>query len=404
MKKATAWVSLVALAPLLGLWIGCERGKPIEEIEMREIIVGGVVPLSGYGAYWGRPIVKGWKDGAEVINARGGIKIGDKRGDAYKFKIIAYDSKGTEAGAKEAATRLVEEDKAHYLFSQGTANISGVLEIAKPKKLILMTASRGDTEKLGPNHPNSFRVEMSDYELGFAYIPFMKEHYADLKTAAFIGPDDQDGRASHRSYQRLMEHFGIEDLGKQFFQRETTDFDSVVSEIVALKPDCIITSPTPPKTTASIVIAVRKTGYKGPIVSPAASEAKTIIEVAGEFADNVVLPMTLESSHTEYQKALRERFNNRFGSYEELAGIYSWWVYALEQALVVAGSFENTTAVASALENVVLEETYVGRVRFGGAGEYGLKRQAIYDGYTTIIQAGKANVVDVRSPALPEGY
>ena len=403
MKRVMAGWILGCLA-LLALLIGCERGKPIEEIEMLEIRVGGVVPLSGPGAYWAEPIMQGWKDGAEVVNARGGIKIGDKRGDAYKFKIIVYDSKGTETEAESAARRLVDEDRVHYLFSQGVASIIGTLKISEPKKVISMVGSSGHLEQLGAGNPMCFRGEMSDYELGFAYIPFMKDRYSPLRTAAFIGPEDRDGQACYRSYERLMEHFGIRDVGKAYFPWDTAEFEPIVSKVVELKPDLIITSPTPPSITASIVVAARKAGYTGPIVSPSASEAKAIIETAGEYADGIVLPMTLETSQSDYQKALRDRFKVRFNSYRELAGIYSWWVYALEQALVVAGTSENTAAVADALEKVVLEETYVGKVRFGGKGEYGLPRQAIYDCYTTVIEEGKATLADVRSPALPQGY
>ena len=404
MKKTAIWALIVVFVPLLGLWVGCERGKPIEEIEMKEVRVGGVVAVSGPGAYWGEPLVQGWRDGAEVINARGGIKIGDRRGDAYKFKIIAYDSKGTEADSRAATTRLVEEDKVKYVFSQGAASIMGMLQITEPNNVLSVVGCEGHLEQFGSDYFYLFRAEMADFELGFAYIPFMKEHYPGLKTAAFIGPDNRDGRACYRSYQRLMESFNIRDLGKAYFEWETADFDPIVKKVVALKPDCIITSPTPPKMTATIVKAAREMGYKGPIVSPAASEAKMIIEVAGEYADDVVLPMTLEAPQTDYQKALSQRFSDRFGSFKDLAGIYSWWVYALEKALVDAGTFEDTTAVANALENVVLEQTYVGKVKFGGKGRYGLKRQGIYDCYTTLIEDGKARVADVRAPAFPAGY
>ena len=404
MKKMTIGLLIIAFVPLLVLWIGCERGKPIEEIERREIKIGGAVPLSGPGAYWAKPIIQGWKDGAEVINARGGVKIGDTRGDAYKLKIITYDTKGTEADSKAATTRLIEEDKVKYIFSQGVINTSGMLEITEPKKVLSIVACKGFPRQFGLDYFYHFRAEMPDYELGFAYVPFIKEYYPDIKTAAFIGPDDKDGYDCYQSYKRLMEYFNIEDLGKEYFEWETTDFDPIVVKVLVKKPDCIITSPTPPGITATIVKTARKSGYRGPIVSPAVSEIKTILEVAGEFADDVVLPMTLESPQTEYQKALSKRFTTRFGDFNDLAGNYSWWVYALEKAFEKAGTFEDTRAVANALQDVVLEDTYVGKTCFGGKGAYGLKRQGIYDCYTTLIEDGKARIADVRSPALPPGY
>ncbi len=145
-------------------------------------------------------------------------------------------------------------------------------------------------------------------------------------------------------------------------------------------------------------------GYKGPIAAPAALETKTILEVAGEFADDVILPVTNDIPQTETQKAIQERFTKRFGKFNALAGIYSWWPYALAEAFKAAGTVEDTAAVAKALENVVLEDTYVGKVAFKGEKSFGIKRQAVYDCYTTVIEDGKAELADVRYPDLPENY
>jgi hypothetical protein len=93
-----------------------------------------------------------------------------------------------------------------------------------------------------------------------------------------------------------------------------------------------------------------------------------------------------------------------FGTFNALAGNYSWWIYALVKAFEDAGTFEDTTAVASALEKVVLEDTYVGKVSWEGEKSFGIKRQGVYDCYTTLIENGKARLADVRYPELPDNY
>jgi hypothetical protein len=79
-------------------------------------------------------------------------------------------------------------------------------------------------------------------------------------------------------------------------------------------------------------------------------------------------------------------------------------VYSLAKAFEDAGTFEDTTAVANALEKVVLKDTYVGTAMWKGKGQYGANRQGVYDCYTTLIEKGKARVADVRFPELPPGY
>ncbi len=393
--RASALGVAAAAAPAL-------VSTPAQAME-KEIHIGGAVPLSGPVAYWGISTMQGWVDGAAFINANGGVNIA---GEPHKLKITTYDTKGTVADARAATTRLVEQDKVKYVFSQAAASTIGMLQISEPSKVLSMVACWGYLDQFGKDFPYHFRAEMSDYEQGFAYIPFMQEYYGKdaLKTATFIGPDDKDGTDCHYSYERLMNHYGIKQLGVEYFNWEDTDFYPIVTKSIKAKPDFIVTSPTPPGITASIVKAAREMGYKGPIASPAASETATILEVAGEYADDVVLPVTCVEPVTDSQKQIKERFLQHFGTFNALAGNYSWWIYALAQAFEDAGTFEDTKAVADALEKVVLEDTYVGKVTWEGQNSFGIQRQGVYDCYTTLIEDGKARLADVRYPELPDTY
>jgi branched-chain amino acid transport system substrate-binding protein len=399
MRKA-----MLAFAGLLVLLVGfgaCSRGTPSGQIQDKIIKIGGCVPLTGANAYWGICTDQAWKDGAEVINARGGVKIGNQ---AYKLQIITYDHKGSTPDAQTATKRLIEQDKVKYIFNQAAAGTIGMLEIAEPAKVLTSVACWGYLEHFGKKFPYHFRSEMSDYEQGFAYVPYMKTKYPGVKTAAFIGPDDKDGYDCYYSYQRLMKYYGIQDLGVEYFQWDTVDFYPLVTKILQKKPDWIITSPTPPQQTASIVKAARELGFKGPVASPGASETKTILEVCGEQADGVVLPVTLEDLQNQVQKDLAERFKKRFGEFNLYAGNLSWWVYALAQAFEKAGTAEDTTKVATALADVEVKPFYFGTARYAGEGAYGIKRQGVYDCYTTVIEKGKSFLADVRFPELPPGY
>jgi branched-chain amino acid transport system substrate-binding protein len=365
--------------------------------------IGGAIPLSGPAAYWGICIVEAFEDAAAEINAKGGFKVGD---DTYKIEIINYDTKATVADARAATTRLIEKDKVKFIYNQTAASTIGMLQISEPNNVLSMAACWGYLEQFGEKFPLHFRAEMSDYEMGFSYVPVMLKKYGkeNLKTVAFLGPDDKDGEDCHYSYQRVMDHYGIKQVGAEYFNWEDTDFYPIVTKILKTKPDFIVASPAPPGITASIVKAAREMGYKGPIVAPAALETKTILEVAGEFADDVILPVTMDVPQTATQKAIKARFTKRFGDFKSLAGIYSWWPYALVEAIQTAGTVEDTTAVAEALANVVLKDTYVGTVAFKGDKTFGIKRQAVYDCAITIIEDGKARLADVRYPELPDTY
>lgn len=371
--------------------------------QAKTIRIGGAVPLSGPVAYWGHSTAQGFVDGAAVINAAGGVMIG---GEPHMLEVISYDTKGEVADSRAATMRLVEQDQCKYVFSQAAASNVGMLQVTEPAGVLSIVACWGYLDLFGKNYPLHFRAEMSDYEQGFAYIPFMQEKYGKdaLKTAAFIGPNDQDGTDCHFSYKRLMDYYGITQKAAEFYNWEDTDFYPIVAKTIADRPDFIVTSPSPPGITASIVKAARELGYTGPISSPAASETKTILEVAGEHADGVILPVTNVAPSTDTQKAIEKRFIERFGSFNALAGNYSWWIYSLKAAWEAAGTAEDTKAVAEALAQVELDDTYVGKVKWAGKNSFGVDRQGVYDCFTTTIDKGVAKVEDVRFPALPADY
>jgi branched-chain amino acid transport system substrate-binding protein len=401
MRTARILFSGLLILLVLFAFSACSRGKPSGMIQDKVIKIGGCVPLTGAVAYWGISTDQAWKDGAEVINARGGVKIG---GQKYKLQIITYDTKSSTPDAQTVTKRLIEQDKVKYIYNQAAASTIGMLEYSEPAKVLSSVACWGYLEHYGPKFFYHFRSEMSDYEQGFAYVPYMKSKYPGVKSAAFIGPDDKDGYDCYYSYQRLMKYYNIEDKGVEYFQWDTVDFYPLVTKILQKKPDWIITSPTPPQQTASIVKAARELGFKGPVASPGASETKTILEVCRDKADGVVLPVTVEQMQTQVQKDLAERFKKRFGEFNLYAGNLSWWVYALAEAFEKAGTAEDTTKVATALQDVVLKDTFFGTARYAGEGAYGIKRQGVYDCYTTIIDKGKASLGDVRFPELPPGY
>ena len=369
----------------------------------KTIKIGGAVPLTGPVAYWGISTMQGFVDGAEVINGNGGVMID---GEAHMLEVINYDTKGEVADSRAATLRLVEQDEVKFVYTQAAASTVGMLQVTEPANVLSIAACWGYLDLFGKDYPLHFRAEMSDYEQGYAYIPFMQEHYGkdSLKTAAFIGPNDQDGFDCYVSYQRLLKYYGIEETGFEYFNWEDIDFFPIVSKTIRNNPDFIVTSPSPPGITASIIKAARELGYKGPICSPAASETDTILEVAGEHAHDVVLPVTNVNPSSESQIAIQKRFIERFGSFNALSGNYSWWIYSLVAAIEKAGTAEDTNAVAEAMATIVLEDTYVGRVTWEGANAHGLKRQGVYDCYTTLIENGQATLADVRYPELPDTY
>ena len=60
-----------------------------------------------------------WRD---EVNAKGGIKVGGKN---YKVKFVSYDDQSVGGRVQQLYTRLINQDKAQFLFSPYSSGLVG---------------------------------------------------------------------------------------------------------------------------------------------------------------------------------------------------------------------------------------------------------------------------------------
>jgi hypothetical protein len=167
----------------------------------------------------------------------------------------------------------------------------------------------------------------------------------------------------HFSYQRLMDYYGISPEGGRVLQLGRHRLLSDRRQDDPIVPTSSSPAPRPRHHRLDHQGGAR-TGLRRPDLSPAASETVTILEVAGEHADGVVLPVTNVSPSTDAQKAIEARFLERFGTFNALAGNYSWWIYALKAAWETPAP-PRTPRRRRGARQVELDDTYVGKVAGG---------------------------------------
>ena len=96
----TGIAALLTAAALVA--IGC--GGP------KEVVIGGLVPLTGDAATYGDVIKQGMEIARRHVNANGGVNKRDVR-------LVFRDSKGDPAVGVEEARALIREDKAMFVVS-----------------------------------------------------------------------------------------------------------------------------------------------------------------------------------------------------------------------------------------------------------------------------------------------
>ena len=78
-----------------------------------------------------------WRD---QVNAKGGIKVGDK---AYNIKFVSYDDESQNGRVQQLYTRLITQDNAQFLFSPYSSGLTATAAIISEQygKVMLTTGA-----------------------------------------------------------------------------------------------------------------------------------------------------------------------------------------------------------------------------------------------------------------------
>ena len=95
------WVAVCVVALLLGTW-GLTPASA--KVEGKEILIGGLYPVTGLGAEWGEFGLAGTQIAIEEINKAGGI-------NGVPLRLIHYDYESKTAPSIALAKKLATRDK-----------------------------------------------------------------------------------------------------------------------------------------------------------------------------------------------------------------------------------------------------------------------------------------------------
>ncbi|MFQ5972306.1 MAG: ABC transporter substrate-binding protein, partial [Alphaproteobacteria bacterium] len=130
MVAATAALSLVASSAALA-----------ED----ELVVGAALSITGKYSTNGEHTKNGYELAVEHINARGGVKVGDKN---LKLRIIYYDDESTPARGAQLAERLISQDGVKLLLGPYSSGLTKAIAPVTEKHGIPMVEGNGASRSL----------------------------------------------------------------------------------------------------------------------------------------------------------------------------------------------------------------------------------------------------------------
>lgn len=226
------------------------------------IKIGGIQPLSDWGAAEGHYIKSGAEIAVDRINSQGGI-------NGNQIELIMEDGRNDPADSLNAAQKLISRDKVSVLFGAWLSSASlALIPTTMRYKIPLVVETSGADEITYPAKKYVFRTAV----LFSAEAQAAKKALQQLgaKKISFIAQDNDFGRGSVREMQKMMETIGVK-TGEVFFvDAASNDYYPQLTDIKNSDSDMIIVTHGN-QGTSKILEQKAELGVKQPVLATGGS-------------------------------------------------------------------------------------------------------------------------------------
>jgi len=175
-----------------------------------------------------------WRD---EVNAAGGIKVGDKR---YKVNFVTYDDQSVGGRVQQLYTRLINQDKANFLFSPYSSGLTAPAAVISEQYGKIMVDSGGAEEKpFEQGNKYLFMVITSAGHYLSGAIEALKQKDPQAKVA-LVYSDDPFSKTVLAAAAEQAKAAGLNVVMNESYSPSTTDFGPIVNKIVSSNADAFL--------------------------------------------------------------------------------------------------------------------------------------------------------------------
>jgi len=379
MKYTLALLSAATIA-IAGL-------QPVAAADPCEIKVGAIGPMSGGGAQWGLAMQSATELAAAEVNAKGGLKLGDKM---CKVTVVSYDSKYTADGAAAGANAFASQGIKIMIGPVGSPEATGIKPVAARNGQITWNAAYAKNS-LDPKYPLAFHIAPGPATWADPMAKYVLKHFPNIKSVVLIAPNDQAGTDVASVDSQAYQNNGVK-ASEEYYQRGTTNFAPIITRILASNPDAVDTASSPPGDAGVIVKQLRLAGFKGVIGRMGGPGTEEILRVAGgtDVLQNFYWFETM--AVTDQMRAIDDQFRKLLGK-DPIGGTSMWGDLPAARmtlkAIEVAGTADDAEKVAAALRTLPVDDPNMGKGVWAGQKQYGINQELYFPFAVGIIKDGK---------------
>jgi len=360
------------------------------------ITLGAAVSQSGKYSTNGMHTINGYNMAVELINARGGIKVGGK---TYKLAVKYYDDESTPARGAELAERLIKQDGVKFLLGPYSSGLTKAIAPVTEKYGVPMVEANGASRSLFTNGYKYLFAVLSTSEQYLASSVALAAEMAkaegrdpaSLKVAGAFenDPFSQDIRAGVLDDAKK---YGMQIVVDDKLPKNLSDMTPTMTKVKALKPDLFVVSGHS-KGAATATRQMAEQNVYVPMVAMTHCDSADIIGKFGKAAEGILCAAQwapsltyrddLFGSAADFAKAFKEKYG------------YAPPYQAAESAAAVevfANAFERAGSLDQAKVRDALAatdmQTFYGNIKFDKTGKNIAKPMVLFQ-----VQDGQLKVV-----------
>ncbi len=247
---------------------------------------------SGAAADTGIESLNGINMVIEPLNARGGI-------NGRKVEIVAYDGKTDPQLTATFASRCAEDDKALMIIGGSPSAPAAAMIPVAAQNAIPYYMLAASAENLTDNAVWHYRFGPRASQDGIAVADALAD--MGIKKVAVIHNSTPFGTDGARSTIRSLEAKGIKVVTQQTYDMAATDVSPQVINVRQAEADVVLVFPYPADG-ARVARTMRQLGIKSPIVMPRVGIMNAFLKLAGESADGILVPTSVDVTRPEVAK------------------------------------------------------------------------------------------------------
>jgi len=232
--KVRVLVTLIVLASMVlsGCGGGATGGGGGGEIKLAIL-----APLSGPVPTFGVSTRDGALLAIEEWNAKGGVL-------GKKIVPIVEDSQCTPDPAVNAANKVIDQDKVHYIMGEVCSKASiPVSEIANAKGILQVSSTSTNpsvtVDNAGKVKAFVYRACFIDPFQGKVGAKFAVENLKAKKAFIMLDQSNDYVKGLAEFFEKSFTEMGGEIVGKESYTAKDTDFSAILAKVAEAKPDVV---------------------------------------------------------------------------------------------------------------------------------------------------------------------